>query len=339
MTGGSGYVGVNLVPALTGRGDDVTVLDRTLHPLLQDSGVRFVVGDVRDGGSVAAAAAGCDVVYHLAAVISVVGGMGGLVEAVNVGGAANAAAAARGAGARLVMCSSVHAFDTRRDRQRVDEDSPRAEGRGFPAYDRSKAAAEVAVRAEVERGLDAVVVNPTGIVGPRDPGPSRTGAMLQALRERRLPAVIAGGFDWVDVRDVVAGLLAAEARGRTGENYLLPGHRRSLRELADAVSRVSGVPAPRITLPLWFARLWSPAATLVARRTLDPLLYTGDTLAAIEAFPHVDGTKAAVELGHTPRPLELTLTDLFTWFDSGEYAGLHPAARAPTTAAPGSAAG
>lgn len=321
VTGGSGYVGVNLVPVLLERGDDVRILDRALHPLLADTGARLLPGDVRDAATVSDAVAGCEVVFHLAAVISVVGDMGGLVEEVNVRGSANVAAAARAAGARLVQCSSVHAFDTTGGHV-VTESSPRAARADLPAYDRSKAAAEAAVRAEVAHGLDAVIVNPTGIIGPRDPGPSRTGALLQALREGRLPAVIQGGFDWVDVRDVVAGLLAAQLHGRTGENYLLPGHRRSLRELADAVSRLSGVRAPRFTLPLWFARIWSPGATVLARRSRNPLLYTGDTLDAVTAFPHVAGTRAADELGHRPRPLDQTLTDLFAWFDSPEFAAL-----------------
>jgi dihydroflavonol-4-reductase len=321
VTGGSGYVGVNLVPELLERGDDVRVLDRALHPLLTGTAAQFVPADVRDAAAVAEAATGCEVVFHLAALISVVGGMGGKVHDVNVRGSANVAAAARKTGARLVQCSSVHAFDTTGE-QPVSESSRRAERADLPAYDRSKAAAEAAVRAEVARGLDAVIVNPTGIIGPRDPGPSRTGTMLRALRAHKLPAVIEGGFDWVDVRDVVAGLLAAQQHGRTGENYLLPGHRRSLRELADAVARISGVPAPRFTLPLWFARIWSPGATLLARRTANPLLYTGDTLETVAAFPHVDGRRAASELGHRPRPLDRTLTDLFSWFDSPEFARL-----------------
>jgi dihydroflavonol-4-reductase len=217
-----------------------------------------------------------------------------------------------------VYCGSVHAFDTDAPGP-LTETAPRSTRPDLPAYDRSKAAAEEAIRREVALGLDAVLLNPTGILGPRDPGPSRTGQLLRAMRAATLPAAVAGGFDWVDVRDVVIGLTTARERGRTGENYLLAGHRRSVRDLADLVAEITGVPATRFTVPLAFARLWAPAATIAARRWNNPLLYTTDTLHAVAAFPHVDDSKARRELEHRPRPIQETVRDLFAWFDSPEF--------------------
>src|SRR5690606_27232462 len=144
---------------------------------------------------------------------------------------------------RLVHCSSIHAYDVEECAgEPVSERSPRATRATLPAYDRSKAAGEDEVRRVVERGLDAVVINPTAVVGPIDEQPSRVGRVLRALWRRRLPALVDGGFDWVDVADVVAGLRAAADRGRTGENYLLSGHRRSFRELAEIASACAGAP-------------------------------------------------------------------------------------------------
>lgn len=319
VTGGSGYVGVNLVPVLREAGFSVRVLDRGRHPLLPIDDVQFVPGDVRDPAAVRSAFAHADVVFHLAALISVSGDMGGLVEQVNVTGVANVAAAARQAGVRrFVHCGSVHAFDTDVPGP-IDETSPKAERPELPAYDRSKAAGERALQREVELGLDAVIVNPTGIIGPRDPGPSRTGRLLATMRRRALPAVVEGGFDWVDVRDVTAGLLAAQRHGRTGQNYLLAGHRASLRELADLVAAITGGRPTPFTLPVWFARVWSPLAGVLARWSDNPLLYTSDTLHAVRAFPEIDDSRARAELGHDPRPLEQTLRDLFDWFDSEQF--------------------
>lgn len=316
VTGGSGYVGVNLVPQLRDDGYSVRVLDRELHPLLRPLDVDFVSADICDPAAVRAGLAGADVVFHLAALISVTGDMGGLVERVNVAGVANVAAAARRAGVRrFVHCSSVHAFDTDVPGP-IDETSPKAVRPELPGYDRSKAAGERALLREVEQGLDAVIVNPTGIIGPRDPRPSRTGRMLAAMRRGTVPAVVEGGFDWVDVRDVVAGLLAAQRLGRTGQNYLLAGHRASLRELADLVAAVSAGRSTPFTLPLWFARIWSPLAGVLARWSDNPLLYTSDTLHAVGSFPQIDDRRARTELGHQPRPLEQTVGDLFDWFDS-----------------------
>jgi len=253
-------------------------------------------------------------VYHLAAVISVVGGMRGLVESVNVGGTRTVAEAARAAGVpRLVHCSSVHAFDlAARTGRVVDESAPRSTGPHLPAYDRSKAVGEVEVRRAVDRGLDAVVVNPTGIVGPCDERPSRMGTVLLALWRRRLPAVVAGGFDWVDVRDVVAAIRSAARCGRTGESYLIPGHRLAMPDLA----RLAGTSAPVPTgcVPAWVARLCAVPVSAVATRAYHPLLPTREALHALRAFPIVDGTKAARELDHHPRPLAETVADLYAYF-------------------------
>lgn len=323
VTGGSGYVGVNLVAHLVASGARVRVVDRARHPLLAGCDVEWVAADVRDAAAMRSALAGADVVYHLAAVISVAGAMGGLVADVNVRGLASVAAAARQAGVRrLVYCGSVHAFDTDAPGP-ITETSPKATRETLPAYDRSKAVAEEALRREIGQGLDAVLVNPTGIIGPCDPGPSRTGGMIRAMQRGSLPALVAGGFDWVDVRDVVRGLVAACERGRTGENYLLAGHRCSVQQLAEVVADVGGASPARVTLPLWFARVWSPGAGALAARWPSPLLYTPDTLHALAAFPDVDDTKARTELGHAPRPIEETVGDLLDWFDSPQFRALH----------------
>jgi nucleoside-diphosphate-sugar epimerase len=312
VTGGSGYVGTNLVLALRAAGRPVRVVDLRRPAELTDPGVTWAQADVRDRSAMRRAVAGADVVYHLAAVISLVGGLRGRVESVNVGGVRSVAEAAREAGVRrLVHCSSVHAFDAgARAGEPLDEECPRALDPRLPAYDRSKAAGEAALREVVARGLDAVVVNPTGVLGPRDDGPSRIDAGLYALWRRRLPAAVAGGFDWVDVRDIVDGLLAAETRGRTGESYLLPGHRCSVRDLLALAAGIGGVPVPP-SVPMWCLRPVAPLATAVGRRWPHPMLPTADTLHTLRTFPYVDGGKAARELGYRPRPLAETLRDLY----------------------------
>jgi dihydroflavonol-4-reductase len=316
VTGGGGHVGANLVRELLAQGIRTRVTDVREPRSLVGLGAEWVAADVRDPLAMRAAFDGADVVYHLAAVISVAGGLGGLVHQVNVDGVGCAAEAALDAGVRrFVHCSSVHAYDLAAvSKSTVDETGPRATRRRLPAYDQSKAAGERRLREVVGRGLDAVTVNPTGVIGAVDEGPSRVGTALLAAWQGRLPAVVAGGFDWVDVHDVVRGLLAAADSGRRGENYLLPGHRLSIRELVDAACAIADVQPPRVTVPMWLARLWSPAATAMARSNPDPLLYTADTLHALASFPRVDGAKAARELGHRPRPYRETLTDLYAYF-------------------------
>lgn len=318
VTGAGGHIGMNLVPALLAQGRRVRVVGRHEPTALVELGAQFVPGDVRDPVAMESAFAGAQTVFHLAAVISVTGSQGGLVEDVNVAGVHTVALAAQRCGVeRLVHCSSVHAFDLLAARGRVvDEASPRSLGRGVPAYDRSKAAGERQLQEVVAAGLDAVVVNPTGVIGPRDERPSRMGHFFLALQAGRLPATVAGGFDWVDVRDVVQALLAAEKLGRTGENYLVAGHLLSTRALAELAAQVTGVAPPRFDVPLWFARLWSPAASLVSRTGEHPLLYTHDTLNALASAPRVCAAKAARELGFTARPARDTVADLYAYFDA-----------------------
>ncbi len=323
VTGGAGHVGTNLANALLADGHQVLIVDVREPVSAIGNGARWLRADVRDPEAMLRACAGADIVYHLAAVISVVGGLGGLVESVNVGGVRTLAEAALTAGVpRLVHCSSVHAYNLAGLVGRVvDERSPRSTGNGLYAYDRSKAAGEVELRRVVERGLDAVVVSPTGIIGPVDEAPSRMGAVFAALWRRRMPAVVAGGFDWVDVADVVLALRGAAQRGATGESYLVPGHRRSLAELTDVARACSPIAVTRRVAPLWSARVCAPIATVIARRTGNPLMPTREALAAVTSFPYVDGAKAARDLGHRPRPIEETVAALYGYFREHGHLG------------------
>jgi dihydroflavonol-4-reductase len=316
VTGAAGHVGSNLCVALREAGHEVRAVDIRRPVRAMEHGSRWLRADVRDPEAMAAALAECEIVYHLAAVISIAGGLGGLVRSTNVDGVQVVARAALAQGVRrLVHCSSVHAFDLGAcSGQPVDETAPRCTRARLPAYDRSKAAGEVELRRVIDAGLDAVVVNPTGILGPADDSPSRMGSVLLALWRRRLPALVEGGFDWVDVRDVVDALRSAAQRGRTGENYLIAGHRRSVAELATLAAQTLGAPVSTRVAPTALVRSIGPAAYLIARMTGTALVPTPEAVHALASFPTVDGGKAVRELGHQPRPIEETFADLHDFF-------------------------
>ncbi|MEN8184070.1 MAG: NAD-dependent epimerase/dehydratase family protein, partial [Myxococcota bacterium] len=245
---------------------------------------------------------GAEVLYHLAGVISIDGERRGLVPAVNVEGAAHAAQAALEQGVRrMIHFCSIHAFCQEPLDEPLDETRARVV-RDAAAYDRSKAAGEARVREAIGRGLDAVILHPTGVIGPNDPEPSRMGRTFLDFCQRRMPVSVPGGFDFVDVRDVVASALAAEERGRTGESYLLSGHWQRVSDLFALFEQVSGVPPPRLTVPMWAARLGVPFAMLWGRLVGQEPLYTSESLAALRANRDVRPDKAARELGHDPRP-------------------------------------
>ena len=320
VTGASGHVGANLVRTLLDRGEKVRAVVRDRERGLggiRGLDVECVVADVRDEGSLARAFEGAEVLFHLAAVISISGDRGGLVTDTNVRGVRNVATAARAAGVRrMVHTSSIHAFQIADRAHPIDETSPRAARPASGAYDLSKLAGEGELRNVIAEGLDAVIVNPTGIVGPNDFGPSRMGKVLLQLARRTLPSLIAGGFDFVDVRDVVAGLLAARDRGRTGENYILGGHWHSFTELAAMVTEVTGAAPPALTTPTWLVRVGLPFVAAWGAIVRQEPLYTGESLAAAAASRQIVHRKASDELGHAPRPLLDTVRDTCAWFES-----------------------
>lgn len=316
ITGASGFLGAHLARTLKDRGVEVRAADRSRGPALDDVDVEFVEIDVLDPASLRAAFEGQDRVFHLAAIISIVGDPTGEVWRVNVHGPRNAATVAFECGVgRFVHCSSVHSFDLERCGPSLDESGPPTTHPDAPAYDRSKRAGEEAVRLVVQKGLDAVVVNPTGIIGPDDRGPSRMGETVLQFMTRKIPVGITGQFDFVDVRDVVEGLIAAGDRGRTGENYLLSGSRLSIRELGMLVERYSGVPVPPLSIPLRLVTPLAPLVMQIEQRTKKPI-FTPDAMHALKYSPVVSHYRAATELGYRSRPIHETVRDTVAWFES-----------------------
>jgi len=337
VTGASGHIGANLVRALLSAGRRVRCVVRQDRAALEGLDVECVEADVRNPASLRDAFRDANTVFHLAAVISIDGDRHGLVTATNVDGARNVADAALACGVRrLVHCSSIHAFVQNGPSATIVESMPRAFDARHAAYDRSKAMGERAVREVAARGLDAVIVHPTAVVGPYDFKPSRMGRVLLDLYHRRLPSLIPGGFDWVDVRDVVAGLLGAEQRGRTGESYLLSGRYAPVAELARSAADVTGVPAPRWCTPFWLARAAAPFSTAIGRvRGREPL-FTGESLDALAMGTRVDCTKAREELGFSARDLRSTLRDTYAWLaETGRIGLTRPLGAGPADDDPG----
>ncbi|MBX7079525.1 MAG: NAD-dependent epimerase/dehydratase family protein [Nannocystaceae bacterium] len=313
VTGASGHVGGNLVRALLARGDDVRVLVRGDTAAVEGLPLQQVRGDVNDRDSLERAMAGIDTVFHLAATISILGDRGGQVARVNVEGAGMVASAARHAGVRrFVHMSSCHAFDLDHRPGAIDEHAPRPKP-SDPFYNRSKAMGEHAVRSALAGSVSHVIVNPTGVIGPLDFKPSRMGRFFLALARGHIPALIEGGFDFVDVRDLVATTLRAAAVGRDGENYLVGGHYATVGQVTATAAASSGRRSPRVTVPMWLARVGAPFMDGYGRTTGREPLYTGESLHALRAG-RIDSGRAIAELDHEARPLAETVADVYADF-------------------------
>jgi dihydroflavonol-4-reductase len=315
VTGAGGHLGANLVRALLAQGRPVRALIHHDRRGIEGLEVETVRGDVCDRASLERAFDGAEVVYHAAARISISLREDLQVEAVNVAGTRNVVEACLRAGVRrLIHLSSIHALQQEPLDQPLDEERPLVDPRHAAPYDRSKAAAEREVRAGVARGLDAVILNPTAMIGPHDHAPSHIGQALLSMCRGTMPALIAGGFDWVDARDVVQGALRAEERAAAGARYLLSGHWASVCRLAEIVAGLSGVRAPWFVCPVWLGQAAAPFAAAWARLDGGRPLFTPFSVRTLHSNRRISHARAARDLGYAPRPLEDTIADTLRWF-------------------------
>ena len=282
---------------------------------LEGLDVEAVRGDVGDVASLERAFAGAGTVFHLAARISIVGEEDGAVLRTNVDGVRNVVEACRAKGiGRLVHFSSIHALHDPGAGAPIDEDAEPADFEWLPAYDRSKAAGERIVREAVARGFNAVIVNPTAIVGPHDEKPSRMGRVLLDLAKGRMPALVRGGYNWVDARDVARGAIAAEQKGNAGQRYLLSGTWKPIADVAAIVHACGGAAPPRMNVPLGVAAPVAPLALAASRLVGAEPLFTPDAIRALRCHREIVPRRSIAELDWSPRPIETTIADTLAWF-------------------------
>lgn len=314
VTGGGGRLGNVLVRRLLDRGDRVRVLEPGPRPeSLAGLEIDFMAGSVLDAEDVATAIDGVDVVYHLAAKIDLRPKKDPMMYPVNVEGTRKVVAACLARRVRLVHTSSHHAL------VREPLDRPLHEGKPLALdekceYHRSKAIGETIVLDACARGLDAVIVNPGSMVGPHDYEPSMIGTALIDIYRGRVPVLLELLSDYVDVRDVADGMIAAAKKGRSGERYLLTGDVIPVTDMAALYGEVTGAKVPTRALPLWVGWAVLPfalAASAVTRK--DPFL-TPDVLRASVSNAVVSRDKAERELGYSVRDLRESLRDAAAWY-------------------------
>lgn len=317
VTGASGHLGANLVRALLDRGRQVRALIHESTAGIDGLSVEVVRADLLDREAVLRACRGAGTVFHLAGKVSAGWEADAALNAINVVGTGNLVEGCLASGVRrLVHFSSIQALAPKPGTNEIDEtcDLVPSSDRARGSYDRAKAAAEQLVLDAALRGLDVVVVNPTAVIGPCDFQRSPMGEVLAALGRGKLPALVAGGnCDYVDARDVANGALAAEARGRRGERYILSGTRLSLVELARRWAAVTGRAAPRLVVPMILARLAALFAPRWSRWRGRRPLFTPESLRVLRTQPPASHRKSDLELGYRPRPLDETLRDTCAW--------------------------
>ena len=326
ITGATGHLGNVLIRQLTERGEKVRALvlpNDNLTPL-EGLDVEIVQGNVLDPDSLEQALTGVDVVYHLAAMITIMPGKNNLVQRVNVEGTRNMLAAAKKAGVRrLVYTSSIHAIQRVPHGTTIDERLPYDPNNPYGAYDTSKAQASLLVEEAARQGLDAVLVCPTGVIGPYDFHVSLIGSWFLSYLKGREVQYFEGGYDYVDVRDVAAGMIAAAEKGRKGESYLLSGGYLSNRDLAEHGRKLVGGNYRLRELPIALVNFLAKILPLYYRiGKISPLL-TPYSIEVLQSNSTISHEKATRELGYQPRPLLDSLRDALMWFKENRARLIH----------------
>jgi dihydroflavonol-4-reductase len=324
VTGGTGFVGANVVRLLLQRGIEVRALVRPRSDTrnLDSLDVELVAGDLRDRVSLEAALEGCDTVYHVAAMYALWTSDPRQIYDSNVTGTVNLLEAAGMAGVRrVVYTSSVATIGLPKDGTPATEDVALQPEELVSDYKRSKYLAEQEVLKYAQRGLPVVIVNPSFPVGAWDVKPTPSGQIIVNFLRGKIPAYVNTGLNVVDVEDVALGHLLAAEKGRIGERYILGNANLTLPAMFQLLQQVSGVRAPSIRIPYGLAYLSACVSEFVANTvTHTPPFVTlaGVKLSRKRMF--FDASKAVRELGFPQTSAVDALQKAVGWFRRHGYA-------------------
>ncbi|MSU34857.1 MAG: NAD-dependent epimerase/dehydratase family protein [Pedosphaera sp.] len=330
LTGGSGFIGANLVHELVARGHRVRALLRPGADLRGLEGVDYdrVTGDITDrSDDLAALMRGCDWCFHVAARYALWLPDYGPMYKANVVGTQKVIRAAVKAGcSRIVYTSTVGCIglpkqDASGNVTPTDERTRVSEAQMSNHYKRSKWQAEVAARQLAETGAPVIIVNPCAPVGPRDVKPTPTGQVLVDFLNRAMPAYLDTGLNWVSVRDVAVGHILAAEKGRVGERYILGNESGNwtLKQALHVLAEITGVPPPRFQVPFMIALGAAHVDELISRLTHRPprAPLAGVRMARYKMW--FSPRKAVQELGLPQTPPQQALQEAVDWFRTHGY--------------------
>jgi dihydroflavonol-4-reductase len=317
VTGATGFVGAAVARALQRRGHKLRLLVREGSKRTNLVGVEaeLVTGDLADPAGFDRAVAGCRYVFHVAADYRLWVPDVAAMRRVNIDGTVGLLRAAAAAGVeKCVYTSSVAALGLTRDGTPADETTTVDEAVLIGAYKRSKYDAEQAVRALAAAGQNIVIVNPSTPVGPGDIKPTPTGRMVLDAARGRMPAYVNTGLNVVHVDDVADGHVAALAKGRAGEAYILGSENLMLRDLLVMIAAQARRRPAKVRLPIAPLMPLGWAMERMAALTGVTPLMTPEILKMARKKMFFSSAKAIAELGYAPRPARVAVEDALDWF-------------------------
>lgn len=328
VTGATGFIGSNLVHELVKRGHSVKALVRPGADMRGLIGAEFecVTGDILDSDLLLGAMRGCDWCFHVAASYHLWLRDYEPMYRTNVEGTRTVLEAATKAGCtRIIYTSTVGCIGLHKpvNGKAVpsDETTPVSETQMRNHYKRSKWLAEQVALELVQKGYPIVIVNPTAPVGPRDVKPTPTGQVIVDFLNRRMPAYLDTGLNWVHVRDVAVGHILAAEKGRVGERYIL-GHAEgnwTMKQTLQVLEELTGIRAARLQIPYWLAAVVAYVGEAVAAVTGKPprAPLSGVRMARYKMW--FNPAKAIRELGLPQTPPRQAFVDAIEWFRVNGY--------------------
>jgi len=321
VTGASGFLGSHVARQLVARGEDVRVLMRasSTNRAVADLSLEYVTGDLRDPASLDRAMKGVKRVFHVAADYRLWARRSKDIYDSNVGGTKNLLAAAERAGIeQLIYTSTVATIAV--DRPQLPNESTDAKLEEMIGhYKRSKWMAEREVLDAAKNGAPVIVAMPTTPVGPWDWKPTPTGKIILDFLNGKMPGYVETGLNFVGVEECAAGHLLISEKGKIGERYLLGGENLTLKAMLDLLSKITGLPAPRLKIPHGLALGVAYANTVFSRLLgREP----GIPVEGVKIARHmmfVDCSRAQRELGFQPGSVAAALERAVRWYEANGY--------------------
>jgi len=321
VTGAAGFLGSHVTRQLVARGDDVRVLMRpsSTNRAIADLSLEYVTGDLRDPASLDRAMKDVKRVFHVAADYRLWARRKQDIYDSNVGGTKNLLDAAKRAGVeQLIYTSTVATIAVDRPQHPNEFTDARLEEM-VGHYKRSKWLAEKEALSSAKNGLPVIVAMPTTPVGPWDWKPTPTGKIILDFLNGKMPGYVETGLNFVGVEDCAAGHLLIAEKGKVGERYLLGGQNLTLKQMLDALSKITGLPAPKLKIPHGLALGVAYASTVFSRLLgREP----GIPVEGVKIARHmmfVDCSRAQRELGFKAGPVAAALERAVRWYEANGY--------------------